>query len=201
MQQVFDLSREFSDLPLDEIEALLEGPYHEARAGAVKIMAIQASAKGASADRIRDLHELYVGRHDRINDWDLVDLGAWNVVGRHLVDQPRGILDELARSGDPWERRTAILATLFFIRSRDLDDTFRIGGMLADDEHDLVQKAVGGALREAGTKDRARMLSFLDEHAPTMARVALRYAIEHLEPVDRKQYLDKRRAATDRPQR
>lgn len=204
MRDVFDLGAAFKGLPLAELERLLESPYHEARAGAVKVMALQAAAKGAAPERIRELHELYLRRHDRINDWDLVDLGAWNVVGRHLADQPRGILDELARSGDAWERRTAILATLFFIRSGDLDDTFRIGAVLVNDDHDLVRKAVGGALREAGTKDRGRLLAFLDEHAATMSRVALRYAIEHLEPGDRARYLDLKRAApfaSDRPPR
>ena len=189
MQAVFDLAKEFSGLSLDEIEALLESRYHEARAGAVKMMALQAAAKGTSAEARRRLHELYLRRHDRINDWDLVDLGAWNVVGRYLADQPRDVLDRLAASDNAWERRTAILATLFFIRSGELDDTFRVAEILINDDHDLVRKAVGGALREAGTKDRDRLAAFLDEHAPTMPRVALRYAIEHFGPDERARIL------------
>lgn len=192
MQAVFDLANEFQALPLGEIEALLESRYHEARAGAVKVMALRAAAKGASVDVRRQLHELYLRRHDRINDWDLVDLGAWNVVGRYLADQPRDVLDRLAISPDAWERRTAILATLFFIRSGELDDTFRIAAILVHDDHDLVRKAVGGALREAGTKDRGRLRVFLDEHAATMPRVALRYAIEHFEPDERARILGPR---------
>lgn len=195
MQHVFELSRAFQDLPLGEIEGLLESRFHEARAGGVKIMALQASAKDASPDLIRRLHELYLRRHDRINDWDLVDLGAWSVVGRHLATQPRHVLDQLAVSADAWERRTAILATLFFLRGGDLDDTYRIAEALVDDDHDLVQKAVGGALREAGRHDRRRLVAFLDRFAATMPRVALRYAIEHFEPAARARYLAAHRTA------
>jgi 3-methyladenine DNA glycosylase AlkD len=192
MKQVFELSKEFQALPPGEIEKLLESPIHEARAGAVKVMAYQAASKRSPDARRRELYELYLRRHDRINDWDLVDLGAWDVVGRYLVDKPRDVLDRLARSTSPWERRTAILATLWFVRRGDLDDTFRIAEALVHDDHDLVQKAVGGALREAGKHDRERLRSFLDDHAATMPRTALRYAIEHLDKEERAGYLGRK---------
>jgi 3-methyladenine DNA glycosylase AlkD len=192
MRQVFDLSREFQELPPAEIERLLESPVHEVRAGAVKIMAYQAAGRRTPEARRRELYELYLRRHDRINDWDLVDLGAWDVVGRYLMDKPRDVLDRLAGSASPWERRTAILATLWFVRRGGLDDTFRIAERLVDDGHDLVQKAVGGLLREAGKHDRDRLLAFLDEHAATMPRTALRYAIEHLDRDQRADYLGRR---------
>ena len=192
MGQVFELAGEFRDMPLSEIETLLESPIHEARAGAVKIMAKQAADKKTSPDRRAELFELYLRRHDRINDWDLVDLGAWDVVGRHLADRPRDVLDDLARSRNVWERRTAILATLYFVRRGDLDDAFRLADVLLTDDHDLIQKAVGGVLREAGKHDRQRLLDFLDRHAPTMPRTALRYAIEHLDEPTRADYLARR---------
>jgi 3-methyladenine DNA glycosylase AlkD len=193
MKQVFELSREFRELPPGEIERLLESPVHEARAGAVKVMAYQAAGARTPEARRRELYELYLRRHDRIDDWDLVDLGAWDVVGRYLADKPRDVLDRLAGSGNVWERRTAILATLWFVRRGELDDTFRIATRLVDDDHDLVQKAVGGLLREAGRHDRGRLLRFLDEHAATMPRVTLRYAIEHLDKDRRADYLARRR--------
>jgi len=189
MGQVFALAKEFKALPLPEIEALLDSPIHEVRAGGVNIMAYQAAAKSTSEQRRRELFELYLRRHDRIDNWDLVDLGAWDVVGRYLDDKPRDPLYTLAASAVTWERRTAILATLFFVRHGDLDDTFRIAVMLVHDPHDLVQKAVGGVLREAGKHDRTRLLSFLDAHAATMPRTALRYAIEHLDADGRAYYL------------
>jgi 3-methyladenine DNA glycosylase AlkD len=193
MQQVFELSREFRELPPGEIELLLEGRIHEVGAGGVKIMAYQAAGTGTSEGRRRELFELYLRRHDRINDWDLVDLGAGDVVGRCLVDRPREVLDRLAGSTSVWERRTAILATLWFVRRGDLDDTFRIAEELVDDDHDLVRKAVGGSLREAGNHDRGRLLGFLDDHAATMPRTALRYAIEHLDNDQRADYLSRKK--------
>jgi 3-methyladenine DNA glycosylase AlkD len=195
MGQVFELSKEFKEMPLGDIEKLLESPIHEVRAGAVKIMAYQAAGKETPERRRQDLFELYLRRHDRINNWDLVDLGAWHMVGRYLDDRPRDVLYELAHSANVWERRTDILATLFFVRHGDLDDTFRIAELLVSDQHDLVQKAVGGLLREAGKHDRGRLLRFLDDHAVTMPRTALRYAIEHLDKDQRTHYMGMRKVA------
>lgn len=122
------------------------------RAG-LKIMALQAAARKTPDARRKELFELYLRRTDRIDNWDLVDVAAADVVGRYLVGRPRKVLYKLARSRDPWERRTAIVSTLFFVRQREVDDTFRIAELLVSDDHDLVQKATGGLLeggREAG---------------------------------------------------
>ncbi|MET0908258.1 MAG: DNA alkylation repair protein, partial [Ilumatobacteraceae bacterium] len=162
-------------------------------AGAVKVMAKQAAARTTSDDERRELVELYLRRIDRINNWDLVDLGAWDVVGRYLVDKPRDVLVELAGSGDLWERRTAILATLYFVRRDDLDDAFSIAERLLGDDEDLIHKAVGGVLRECGKHDQARLRAFLDEHAAAMPRTTLRYAVEHLDPDTRAHYRSLRR--------
>jgi 3-methyladenine DNA glycosylase AlkD len=106
-------------------------------------------------------------------------------MGQVFAHKPRDVLYEPARSANVWERRTAIVSTDVFIRRGELDDTFRIGELLLRDPHDLIHKAVGGWLRAAGAKDRARLLRFLDEHASAMPRTALRYAIEHLDPDQR----------------
>jgi 3-methyladenine DNA glycosylase AlkD len=188
MGTVFGLVGEFRAMELHEVEALLESPIHEARAGAVKIMAKQAAAPGVTDDQRRALVELYLRRIDRINNWDLVDLGAWDVVGRYLDDKPRDVLSELAGSADRWLRRTAILATLFFVRHDDLDDAFVIAEQLVADDEDLVRKAVGGVLRECGKHDAARLRGFLDRHAMSMPRTTLRYAVERLDPADRAHY-------------
>jgi 3-methyladenine DNA glycosylase AlkD len=116
------------------------------------------------------------------------------VVGGYLFDKPRDVLYELARSGNIWERRTAIVSTYFFIRQGDLDDTFRISAMLLNDDQDLIHKATGGWLREAGKKDQQRLLRFLDAHAAAMPRTTLRYAIEHLAREQREHYLGMKRA-------
>lgn len=189
MGGVFALTREFIAMPPGELERLLESPLHEARAGALSIMSKQAEHKKTPASRREELFDLYLRRHDRINNWDLVDVSAPAVVGGWLFDKPRDILYELARSENLWERRTAIVSTAYFIRKGELDDTFAIAEILLRDPEDLVQKAVGGWLRESGKHDRPRLLGFLDAHAATMPRTMLRYAIERLERPEREHYL------------
>lgn len=189
MGKVFALAKEFIAMPLDEIERLLESPIHEARVGAVSIMDWQARSKKTPESRRKELFDLYVRRHDRINNWDLVDRSAPYVVGGYLFDKPRDVLYELAQSNDLWERRTAIVSTAYFIRQGDVADTFKIAEMLLMDDQDLVQKATGWMLRAAGATDRQQLLSFLDAHAAAMPRVMLRYAIEHLDKKQRDHYL------------
>ena len=189
MGQVFALAKEHIDMPPDEIEKLLESPIHEIRAGAMSIMDKQSRSKKTPESRRKALFDLYLRRTDRINNWDLVDLGAPYVLGRFLFDKPREVLRELARSENLWERRTAIVATYYFIRQDDLDDTFAIAEMLIEDDQDLIHKAAGGWVREAGKKDRQRLLSFLDRHAAAMPRTMLRYATEHLDKEQRDHYL------------
>lgn len=189
MGKLFDLAKEFIEMPPAEIEKLLDSPIHEVRAGAMSIMDKQARSKKTSPERRKELFDLYIRRSDRINNWDLVDLGAPFVVGAYLFDKPREILYKLARSKNMWERRTAIVSTSYFLRQGDVDDTFRIAEILLRDNQDLVHKAAGGWVRQAGKTDRQRLLRFLDNHAATMPRVFLRYAIEHLDRKQRDYYL------------
>jgi 3-methyladenine DNA glycosylase AlkD len=189
MGKIFALAKEFTEMPPAEIEKLLDSPRHEMRVGAVSIMDWKARAKATSDASRKELFDLYIRRHDRIDTWDLVDRSAPYVVGGYLASKPRKILYRLARSANPCERRTAIVSTYFFIRQNDLDDTFGIAGILVDDAEVLVQKAVGSWVREAGKRDRKRLLQFLDQHAATMPRTVLRYAIEKLGKAQREHYL------------
>ena len=189
MGQIFALAKEFMQMPPREIEKLLESPVHEVRVGAVSIMDWQARDKKTPEERRKELFDLYIKRHDRINNWDLVDRSAPYVVGGYLADKPRALLYKLARSKNMWERRTAIVSTFYFIRKGEIDDTFKIAEMLINDKEDLIHKAVGGWLREAGKKDRQRLLSFLDKYAATMPRTARRYAIEHFDEKLREHYM------------
>ncbi len=188
---VFELAKTFSDMPIDQIDALLSSHFYEARMGAVSIMDFQARRKRISAEMRQELFHLYISRHDRLNNWGFVDRAAPYVVGGYLYDKPRDILYQLAQSEDVWERRTAIVSTYFFIRQNDLDDTFAIAEILVNDAHDLINKAVGSWIREAGKRDEARLLQFLDRHAATMPRVTLRYAVEKLDKAVRAQYMRK----------
>jgi 3-methyladenine DNA glycosylase AlkD len=190
MGQVFALAKEFTDLPPTEIEKLLESSIHEARVGAVSVMDFQARSKKTSAARRKELFDLYIRRHDRINTWDLVDRSAPYVVGGYLFDKSRKILYTLARSKNMSERRTAIVSTGYFIRQGDIDDTFKIAELLLNDEQDLIHKATGWMLRAAGGVDRQKLLKFLDKHAATMPRTALRYATEHFDKKQRDHYLN-----------
>jgi 3-methyladenine DNA glycosylase AlkD len=190
MGTLFDLAKAFIKMPLTEIEILLENPIHEARAGAVSIMDKQSREKKVTPEQLEGIFNLYMRRHDRINNWDLVDLGALHAIGVYLIDKPKDILYTLAKSDNLWERRTAIVATAQFIRKGQLDDVFLIAEILVHDSEDLVHKGTGWMLRFAGDKDIKRLLAFLDKYAATMPRTLLRYSIEKLEPNLRKHYME-----------
>lgn len=189
MANLFALAKKFITMPISEIELLLENEYYEARMGAVCIMDFQARDKKSTAEQRKSLFDLYISKHSFINNWDMVDRSAPYVVGGYLFDKPREILYKLAKSKNVWERRTAIVATYYFIRQNDVEDTFKIAELLVHDEYDLVQKAVGSWIREAGKRDEGRLLDFLDRYSATMPRVMLRYAIEKLDKETREQYL------------
>jgi 3-methyladenine DNA glycosylase AlkD len=189
MGDIFALAREFIDLPIAEIDRLLQSPDHNQRVGALSIMGKQFNRKATTDARRTELYELYLRRTDRVNTWDLVDLSGHHVVGGYLADKPRTVLYELARSSDWWERRLAIFATLHFVRRGEVDDTFALAEILIHDPEDYVNKAVGGLLREAGKVDQARLIDFLDRHAATAPRVTVRYAVERLDRPLRQHYL------------
>ena len=195
MGDVFALAKEFTGMPLDQVEILLDSPVHDVRVGAVSVMDFQARKKRTSPERRKELFDLYIRRHDRINTWDLVDRSAPYVVGGYLFDKPRDILYELARSEEMCERRTAIVATYYFIRQDDTAETFTIAEVLVDDDHDLIQKAVGGWVREAGKRDPDGLRDFLDRFAATMPRTTLRYAVEHLDKAERDHYMSLKKLA------
>ncbi|MDQ0893012.1 DNA alkylation repair protein [Agromyces ramosus] len=189
MGAVFDLAKTALDLPAAELEQLLQQPTHEVRALACSIMGKSAARRTTTGERRTELYELYLRRHDRIDQWDLVDLAARDVVGAYLVARDRSPLARLAASGFWPERRTALVASFAFLRLGELDDAYRLADTLVDDPEPLVQKALGWVLRAAGDLDRPRLTAFVEEHAATMPRVALRAAIEHYEKPERARIL------------
>lgn len=197
MGLVFALAKEFMNMELPEIEKLLESPVHEVRVGGVSIMDFQARSKKTPAKRKKELFDLYIKRHDRINNWDLVDRSAIYVIGSYLIDKPRDILYKLALSDNIWERRTAIVSTGYFIKQGEILDTFTLAEILMNDTEDLIHKAAGGWLRHAGgSKHRRELLVFLEKYAATMPRTMLRYAIEHLDKEEKEYYMSLRKAAS-----
>jgi 3-methyladenine DNA glycosylase AlkD len=181
------LARQHRDAGLETIATLLDSRYHEERFFALLLL-MQHYQQGTVADQAA-AYRLYLGNTHRINNWDLVDVSAPHIVGRHLQDRPRNILHKLARSTSLWEKRIAIIATLHFIRLNDFDDTLHIAETLLQDEHDLMHKAVGWMLREVGKRDLAAEEGFLIQHYRDMPRTMLRYAIERFSEPKRKNYL------------
>jgi len=179
--------RECRDAAIPEILELLASPVHEERLLALMLL-VEAFRRGTDAGK-RDIYRLYLANTKFINNWDLVDSSAAQIVGAFLSTRSRAPLRRLARSSSLWERRIAIVATLFFIRQDDLDETFRIADLLLADDHDLIHKAVGWMLREAGKRHPEAERGYLKTRYRRMPRTMLRYAIERFPEAERRRYL------------
>lgn len=195
--QIRAVVKRHTDLSLAEVDALLDSDVHEHRLAGLLILDAQyrRAGKPRTADpalqpRIVDTY-LDALRRGRVNNWDLVDASAPNILGAWLLDHPDrlAILDDLAASKSLWERRAALLATFAFIRAGDPAPTLALAQRLLYDRHDLIQKALGWMLREVGKRVDADVLrAFLDQNAAAMGRTALSYATEHLDPAERAAY-------------
>jgi len=181
------VAKEFKGLPLAEIKCLLHSEIHEERLLGLVILVGQFQ-KGNDATR-KSIYDLYLANIQHINNWDLVDLSAPQIVGGYLETRRRQPLDRLAKSASLWERRISIVATHWFIRRGDFADTLRIAEKLLGDKEDLIHKAVGWMLREVGKRDVAVLEEFLAEHYGVMPRTMLRYAIERFPEKERQGYL------------
>ncbi|MCC7357055.1 DNA alkylation repair protein [Candidatus Uhrbacteria bacterium] len=191
MGAIFSLAKEYVDMPLFELEKLLQDPIHEARAGALSIMGKATPNKKMTAEKLKLFYEMYLRNHIHINNWDLVDMAAYKVVGRYLLDKPRTILYQLVKSKNMWERRTAIVSTWAFSKQGDTKDVFMLAEMLLQDKEDLLHKATGWMLRSAGSKDQKGLITFLDAHADVMPRTMLRYSLEKFPMKERMKYMKK----------
>lgn len=183
---------------LDEIETLLHSPYHEARLTAllllVKIYEEQkvGTQHAVSANnKKQQIFEIYTTNTDYINNWDLVDLSAPNIVGQHLFKKDCSLLYEFAQSNHLWKQRIAVVATLYFIRKGEFSHTYALAKLFMNTQQDLMQKAVGWMLREAGKRDVSQLRTFLNEYKCVMPRTMLRYAIEKFSAEERLKFLAK----------
>jgi len=184
--------REFKDLPLDEVQKLLDSPIHDHRLGAVIILVEQYKKARRDAQKRDEIFRIYLKNvyKGRVNNWDIVDSSAMYIIGPHEESTDRTLLYELARSTDMWQRRTAILSASWYLRQGDPTTTLALAEILLYDPESLLQKAVGWQLREMGKRvDRKILTDFLDKHAATMPRTTLRYALEHLTPGQRAHYM------------
>ncbi|MGI9515580.1 MAG: DNA alkylation repair protein [Pirellulaceae bacterium] len=183
------VARQFPDLPRNQVDKLLDDPYHECRLTGLLILVHQFERTESEAAR-KEIVDYYLSRTDAINNWDLVDASAHKILGVYLSDKAnRKILDRLSRSRDLWEQRIAVIATLPLIKQGEFDDTLRLCERLIDHPHDLIHKATGWMLREVGKENNKVLDAFLDQYAAEMPRTMLRYSIEKMPESKRKKYL------------
>jgi 3-methyladenine DNA glycosylase AlkD len=177
----------WKELTLNDLEECVTNPYHEVRLAALLALVEMFSHSKKDKAFQKECVDFYLSHTDRINNWDLVDLSCYPLLGEWLLDKDRTILYDLARDGKTiWEQRIGMVSTMTFIRHGQLEDTFAIADILLHHPHDLIHKAVGWLLREAGKKDEVALTEFLKSRHKTMPRTMLRYAIEKF-PEDKRQ--------------
>ena len=183
------VAKKYVDLSFDDLQELLKSKIHEYRFTALVILI--SKYRKAEGSGKKEIFDFYMKNTGYINNWDLVDLSAPRIVGDYLLNSERSILYKLAKSNSLWARRISILSTFAFIDNNDFEDALNISELLLHDEHDLIHKAVGWALREVGKKDQNVEEQFLAKHYLYMPRTMLRYAIEKFDEKKRKNYLNK----------
>ncbi len=181
------LAREHGEASLSVLRRLIGSPVHEERLIALLILVAKYS-RGGEEER-RRVFDFYLENTGGVNNWDLVDLSAGNIVGEHLAARDKALLYKLAESEDLWERRISIIATSAFIKRGEYIHTFRIAAKLLGDKEDLIHKAAGWMLREVGKRDPESEERFLKRHYKRMPRTMLRYAIERFPERKRLRYL------------
>lgn len=189
--QVRSIAREYKGISLREIEVLIQSKFHEVRLCGLIILTLQYKATKERKEK-KKFFDLYMKAMSAgyINNWDLVDVTA-PIIGEFLIEteDPYILLNKLAKSKSLWQRRVSIVFTFAFIRSGDIEPTFLMAEKLLGDKHDLIHKAVGWALREAGKLNGKELRSFLSNHSHEMPRTMLRYSIEKFSERERKQWL------------
>ena len=187
------IAKEFCNLDINDISDLLDSKVHEKRMIGLFILIdkYKKACKEKNESEKKKIFEFYLtnATKNNINNWDLVDLSAPNIVGNYLLDKNHEILFKLAKSKNLWEKRISVLATFAFIRQNEFKDSLKISEILLNDSHDLIHKAVGWMLREIGKRDARVLEEFLKKHYKKMPRTMLRYAIEKFDKIKRDKYL------------
>lgn len=185
------IAKDFAGLKIEEIKQLIESSFNEERLLALLILIGQYQSSRIDRKR-EELFQFYMQNLQYINNWNLVDVSAHTILGAHLFYANKDLLLKLAKSKIMCERHIAIIATWYFIRKNELEWTFKIAEILLNDKHDLIHKAVGYMLCEAGKKNEKDLIIFLDQYVNIMPRTMLRYAIEKFPEDQRKNYLIKK---------
>ena len=179
-----EVAKEFKDVNLNVIEELIHSPWHEMRMCALLIL-----VNNSQKEVTKETFDFYLSQTKYIDNWDLVDLSAPQIVGKYLLNKNRDILYKLTESDMLWDNRIAIVSTLTFIRNNDLDDTYKLSFKMMHHRHDLMHKAIGWMLREAGKRDTKRLYDFIQEYKNIMPRTMLRYSIEKFDKETRKELM------------
>lgn len=184
------LAKSYDSLSLPELSILLQSSINEERLLTLIILV----ARYQKGDLIikKAVYDFYLEHIGYVNNWNLVDSSAHLIIGAYLYDKDKTILLQLGQSSVLWERRIAIVATWYFIRHYEFEWTIKMSKLLLEDTHDLIHKAVGWMLREAGKKNPKVLTQFLDQYADKMPRTMLRYSIEKLSPIEKSHYLTKK---------
>lgn len=184
------LVKKYKSLPIDEIEKLLNDDYHECRLTALLFL-VEMFNKSKKEEERKKIYDFYIAHADQINNWDLVDLSARDIVGGYLWDKPREPLTRFAKTDHLWLQRISIIATYYFLKRDDYEETFQISLLLLNHPHDLIHKATGWMLREVGKRNYEALYQFLTEENcyQKMPRTMLRYAIEKFEEEVRQNFL------------
>ena len=181
-------ARTYPDIDIQQLEQLLTHKVHEVRLCTLLIMVMKTKTTP------EEIYNLYMAKTRFVNNWDLVDLSAPTIVRNFLINRDRSILYDLAQSKLLWDRRIAIISTYTFIKQGEHADTLQIATLLLRDTHDLIHKATGWMLREVGKRcSRDIVENFLELHAATMPRTALRYAIEHMDSNKKTYFMQKKK--------
>jgi len=181
------VAKEFRDLDLAHVRELMVSDIHDERSLAHSILRLQF--RKGDARKQREIYDFYMKHRAAIRQWDGVDDSAPYIVGPYLMERDRAVLYKMARASSMWDRRIAIVSTWHFIRNGQVDDAFALSALLLDDDEDLLHKATGWMLREAGKKDMPALKKFLKDNGHRMPRTMLRYAIERFPEKERKALL------------
>lgn len=187
-QKIKDIARKYyQKADFKDLQKLLDSKIHEYRMTALRTLVLKYE-KGSKKEK-KKIFNFYLKNTKNINNWDLIDLSAPNIVGDYLLNENKAVLYKLAKPKSIWEKRISILSTFRFIKENDFKDALRISKILLNDDHDLIHKAVGWMLREIGKRDQKIEEKFLKKYYKTMPRTMLRYAIERFEENKRQKYL------------
>lgn len=188
------LSRKYIELNYSDIKKLLENKYHEIRLCALIILTykFEKYQKEKNENELKYIYNFYLENTKYINNWDLVDLSCYKIIGEYLLNKDRSILGELSVSNNLWERRISIISTFAFIKNNEYKDTTKICETLLNDKQELIHKATGWMLREMGKRiNKELLINFLNKYYKKMPRIMLRYSIERLNNDEKAFYMKK----------